>query len=388
MMRTRTPDYFKKFKCIASECEDTCCAGWEIVIDDETYDYYSSVQGKFGERLKKDIMKDEDEENIFVLKGDRCAFLNEKDMCDIYIELGEKHLCYTCKEYPRFTEEFGNIREVGLSLSCPEAARIILNESQTVEFEVLEDDDMVEAYSDLNYDIYMQLLASRKFIMSIIQDGSIDLNIRISIALDFVQEIQDKIDEDRIIEIEHIREKYSDDNFIKTYIDDLQEFNDKSKIKYENIGKYLEVFKDIDHINERCLEVLNETINYFYEQNNDWEFYMEKHEEFNLYYKDKLYEYEQLLVYFIFRYFMKAVFDYDVSAKMKLAVVSMLMIKELDVVRWIKNNKKFDMTDQVDLVKMYSKDIEHSEENVEALYKIFETNEEFYLDNLLSVVNN
>ena len=78
-MRTRVPDYFKKFKCIASECEDTCCAGWEIVVDDETYDYYKCVKGKFGNRLKNEIVQDEDGDNIFILKGNRCAFLNDKD---------------------------------------------------------------------------------------------------------------------------------------------------------------------------------------------------------------------------------------------------------------------------------------------------------------------
>ena len=59
-MKTRVPDYFKQFKCIASECEDTCCAGWEIVIDDETYDMYKSVEGPFGERLKSEIYLDGD----------------------------------------------------------------------------------------------------------------------------------------------------------------------------------------------------------------------------------------------------------------------------------------------------------------------------------------
>ena len=27
------PHYYKKFQCIASDCEDTCCAGWAITID-------------------------------------------------------------------------------------------------------------------------------------------------------------------------------------------------------------------------------------------------------------------------------------------------------------------------------------------------------------------
>ena len=239
-MKTRVPDYFKEFKCIASKCEDTCCAGWEIVIDDETYDYYKSVQGKFGERLKKEIVQDEDGDNIFVLEGNRCAFLDRNDMCDIYKELGEDHLCYTCKEYPRFTEEFGNIREVGLSLSCPEAARIILRESKITDFKLSEDDDMVPAYNDISYDIFIQLLTSRKLIMKIIQNRSIELDTRISIILSFADEIQSKIDEDKIGEIEHIRKKYSDDNFINSFISDLQKLKSDFQWFILNKGTHYE----------------------------------------------------------------------------------------------------------------------------------------------------
>ena len=156
-MRIRIPDYFNSFKCIASKCEDTCCAGWEIVVDDETYDYYKSVKGRFGERLKKEIIKDEEGDNIFVLNDNRCAFLDNNDMCDIYKELGEKHLCYTCREYPRFTEEFGSIREIGLSLSCPEAARIILGKTNVTKFNTMEDDNLTIAYNDISYGIFIQL---------------------------------------------------------------------------------------------------------------------------------------------------------------------------------------------------------------------------------------
>lgn len=387
-MRTRLPDYFNKFKCIASECEDTCCAGWEIVIDDETHDYYKSVQGEFGGRLKKEIVQDDDGDNIFVLKGNRCAFLDKNDMCDIYKELGEENLCYTCKEYPRFTEEFGSIREVGLSLSCPEAARIILRESKITDFKLSEDDDMVPAYNDISYDIFTQLLTSRKFIMKIMQNRYIELNTRISIILSFVDEVQNKIDEDKIGEIEHVRKKYSDDNFIKSFISELEKLKNKHEIKYKNMREYFNVYKQIDHINEKFPIIIDETVKYFYEDNSDCQFYVEKHNEFNSYYVDKIYEFEHLMVYFIFRYFMKAVYDYDVSAKIKFAVVSMLMIKELDVVRWIHNERNFNVDDQVKIVKMYSKDIEHSEENVESLYESFETKEIFNLENLLIMVNN
>ena len=81
-MKIRVPEYFKEFKCIASKCEDTCCAGWGIVIDDETYKHYQNVQGEFGKRLRSEIVH-EAGENIFVLKENNCPFLNEEKTCCI-----------------------------------------------------------------------------------------------------------------------------------------------------------------------------------------------------------------------------------------------------------------------------------------------------------------
>ena len=49
-MKTTSPYYYKDFKCVGSKCTDTCCAGWEIVIDEETHAHYTNVSGKFGER--------------------------------------------------------------------------------------------------------------------------------------------------------------------------------------------------------------------------------------------------------------------------------------------------------------------------------------------------
>ena len=138
-MKVRVPNYFNEFKCIASECEDTCCAGWEIVIDDETHKRYEKVEGEFGEILRSKIVKS-DGENIFLLNNGNCSFLNEKKMCEIYINLGEDHLCYTCQQFPRYTEEFLDLKEVGLSLSCPEAARIILRKAENTTFNLSEED--------------------------------------------------------------------------------------------------------------------------------------------------------------------------------------------------------------------------------------------------------
>lgn len=46
------PAYFYDFQCVASECTDTCCAAWEIMIDPVSLKKYRKYPGFFGNRLK------------------------------------------------------------------------------------------------------------------------------------------------------------------------------------------------------------------------------------------------------------------------------------------------------------------------------------------------
>lgn len=385
-MKIRVPEYFKDFKCIASKCEDTCCAGWGIVIDDATYDRYKNVQGEFGDILRSEIVH-ESGENIFVLKGNNCPFLNEEKTCDIYINIGEENLCYTCQQYPRYTEEFGSLREVGISLSCPEAARIMLNNSKKVEFELSENNEVVSSYNDINAQLFIELLQSRKIVMDIIQDRTIDLRKRAVVALLFVDEIQEKIDESEIKEIKSVREKYLDKGFLEELINELEEYRDNEGSKYDDMHEYFKVFKDLKHITPDDPLGLNDALRYFWQTDEDEELYIIKHRQFEEYYKDKLYKFENILVYFVFRYFMKVVFDYDILAKIKTALVSYMIIRELAVVRYIENNE-FTDEDMVDIAHTYSKDIEHLEENIEALAELFETNDVFDIEEMVIALMN
>ena len=52
-MIVRVPDYFSEFSCIAGDCKDSCCLGWEIDIDEDSYEYYQTLPGEVGERLRK-----------------------------------------------------------------------------------------------------------------------------------------------------------------------------------------------------------------------------------------------------------------------------------------------------------------------------------------------
>ena len=385
-MKIRVPEYFKDFKCIASECEDTCCAGWGIVIDDESYHKYQKVEGAFGDRLKSEIVHDAGE-NIFVLKGNDCPFLNENKLCDIYNELGEGGLCYTCRQYPRYLEEFGSLREMGISLSCPEAARIILRDSKKATFELSENNEEVSTYNDINARLYIELMQCRKIVFDILQDRSIKLNYRAAIILSFAKEIQDKIDENEMADIKDIREKYSNESFIKELLSNLNQYKNNKDDKYNNMHEYFNVFKNLKHINPNDPLGLDDAIRYFWQSEDDKEIYLSKNESFNKYYEESMYKFEHILVYFIFRYFMKAVFDYDVSAKVKTAIVSYLMIKELSVVRFTEEGD-FTEEDIVDIAHTYSKDIEHLEENIESLAEIFETNEVFSVEKMIITLMN
>ena len=344
------------------------------------------MQGKFGERLRSEIVH-EAGENIFVLKGNNCPFLNKEKTCDIYINIGEENLCYTCQQYPRYTEEFGSLREIGISLSCPEAARIMLNNDKKVTFELSENEEVVSSYNDINAQLFIELLQSRNIVMDMLQDRYIDLRKRVALALLFVDEIQEKIDESEIKEIKSVREKYSDKFFLEELLEKLEEYKDNEGIKYDNIQEYFNVFRDLKHITPNDPLGLNDALRYFWQADEDEELYILKHKQFVEYYEDKIYKFENILVYFVFRYFMKAVFDYDALAKIKTAIISYMMIRELAVVRYIENNE-FTDEDMVDIAHTYSKDIEHLEENIEALAELFETNEVFDIEEMVMALMN
>ena len=86
-MQYTIPDYYKEFTCIADKCEDTCCAGWQIVIDKKSLNKYKHVKGKFRFTMLKSV---DWIRGIFRQdKEKRCAFLNDCNLCEMYANLGE-----------------------------------------------------------------------------------------------------------------------------------------------------------------------------------------------------------------------------------------------------------------------------------------------------------
>ena len=120
------PGYYKKFHCLAGECPDTCCIGWEITVDRETEKTYQKLRkgkSELAERLRRSVRR-----RLIIPDGDRCPFLAGDGLCDLCREYGEAAMTRTCRRYPRHVEDFGDIHEVELLCSCPEVARLILSE--------------------------------------------------------------------------------------------------------------------------------------------------------------------------------------------------------------------------------------------------------------------
>ena len=120
------PHYFDDFRCIASACPDSCCKEWDVQVDAASAAYYRSLSGALGDRLRE-VLRDEDDETVMTILDGRCPMWRADGLCRIQAELGETALCRTCREFPRLTHDYGDFLELGLELSCPEAANFILN---------------------------------------------------------------------------------------------------------------------------------------------------------------------------------------------------------------------------------------------------------------------
>lgn len=116
-----------EFVCIADRCKHSCCIGWEIDIDDDTFRMYQEIPGTFGEYVRSRIATEEDGTHHFILGEDeRCPFLNEQNLCELILNLGEDALCDICSEHPRFYVESEDGFHMGYGLCCEEAGRILL----------------------------------------------------------------------------------------------------------------------------------------------------------------------------------------------------------------------------------------------------------------------
>ena len=116
---------YDQFRCLAGACPDSCCQEWEVLVDEVSAARYLTLPGALGDSLREKL-KQEDGEYYLTITDRRCPMWRADGLCEIQAQLGHDGLCQTCRDFPRLRHDYGDFVELELELSCPEAARMIL----------------------------------------------------------------------------------------------------------------------------------------------------------------------------------------------------------------------------------------------------------------------
>lgn len=406
-------DDFEHFKCLAAACPMTCCKGWQIVIDDISLEKYqkltalsdessfnsnedSSLSDKkcskteknraaFCKRLSDSI---DFSESCYYQKDDgSCIMLGKDLLCDQQLTLGEDSLCDTCRLYPRHTEEFEDVRELSLSISCPQAARMLLERDTHlafVEYDTDETDDF-EDYKDYNFFLYSKLVDLRDFFYAVIKNKSLDFDAKCTLILQLSKECQICIDEERVCDIDQLLENYRKDLETKNGLHNnavmLTDFVVKNSTNEDCVDKE-------DYVDEEASALLSFDKSFYKElyklevMNEGWKKILKAGEESN-YTKPvgalKM-QAENLLLSFIYVYFCGGVYDYRIFSKAAFCVYSVRLLLTLQNAL-----KSLDFEENThiltELTYKYTRETEHSDINLLHLEDFIEKE---LLDNDLS----
>ena len=321
-MKVKFPKYYENFACIGERCTDNCCIGWEIDIDSETRRKYSTLGGELGERMKKSVA-DEDGHSHFILCGERCPFLNGKNLCDIITGIGEVGLCYICRLHPRYFSRFGDVAFGGVGLCCEAAAELILAENGTHEYC---DFDFDEVFDDEYDEEIFELIRDKKqALVDIMRNNSLNIEERLRLALSKAESIQSEIDsfEGSYGTLKEVA--------LYEYFDSLEHLD----------GELMGLIEGCNRTQKKPLT--SEQVRYV----------------------------SNFAIYFIDRYFYEGARDGDIIGKVAFAVLSSALFALL-----LMSDGDSSLSRAVHIAKCYSKEIEYSEENAE---RIMTENEALYL---------
>ena len=319
-MKTVYPDYYENFRCIADKCRHNCCIGWEIDIDPDTLELYENTPGDLGKRLKDNISL-EGTPHFILAENERCPFLNPKNLCDIYSSLGENCLCQICSDHPRFYNELPTHTEAGLGLCCEEAARIILTEKEP--FKLINFPE--EALSD-------PVLLLRDDAFQILQNREIPLIERAETLVNFVSSH---------CVLSNIKSVFS------------------SHIKH-----YLPLFESLEKMDEKWGSLLLSLKNpVLPEVLSDFECLIDE--------KGLEPMFEQFVCYLIYRHMPKAEFEEDALLYIGFSLLALRLIYSLSLDVFLKNGD-FSLEDLLCLVRLFSCEIEYSDENIDKILDFLE----------------
>ena len=353
-MKYHKPSFFDQFKCIGSACTDTCCAGWEIEVDETTAQGYLAEKGAFGDRLRREIGS-EPGEYFFKLKNNRCPFLNKENLCDIFINLGEDRLCDICREHPRFYNWFGDYTEVGLGLCCEEAERLLFSDSKPLTFVEEVHTDASDLLDDESEECE-QMLEERKAIFTILQNRKKNIGARLKRLL-----LQLPYADEMLLLTVPILE-WDDPESIPKLDYNAKPSTNTLKSSALFLIRFFGGMESLDETWPSMMKELEQNIDKLVDTDNTNAFLKFMKSE------NRLYEYEHIAVYMIYRYYPEILLDGQAEAKILFAAASICLLFLMDLHSFQKNTA-YTQQDRIELVRRFSKEIEYCPENMERFEK-------------------
>jgi len=189
-MEVRYPAYYYNFHCLASKCPDSCCKEWAVAVDPESAARYQALPGSLGDDLRS-VMQMEDGDTILRLTSDgRCPMWRQDGLCRIQAQLGEEALCYTCRQFPRLRHDYGDFVELGLELSCPEAARLIFSGADSLCSTAISGGESPE----YDADAMSTLLRSRAEVLAFLKCRDFTVGQALAVILLYSYAVQEELD--------------------------------------------------------------------------------------------------------------------------------------------------------------------------------------------------
>lgn len=327
-MRRITWNVLKQFRCIAEKCPDSCCKDWEVDVDETAARFYRSLEGDLGDRLRQ-VLKTEDGASFMILENGRCPMWRQDGLCRIQAELGHDALCQVCREYPRLFMDYGDFAEWGLEMSCPEAARLLFSDMsvQTENFSGGEEPEYDTEAMEI-------LQKSREEILSFWIQSDWDIPKMLAATLFYGHQVQGALDGGE-------------------YVSLVPKDALSAASRYAGKGSFdaiLAFFRELEILTDRWRTRLETPAR------GNWD--------------SKL---KYFAIYLIRRYWLQAVWDYDLVCRVKFLVSACILVNSLG-------------GDTVETSQLFAKEIENDPDNREAILDGAYTHPAFTDENLLGLL--
>ncbi len=366
-------EIFNDFKCIGSECPFTCCSGgWKIIIDSKSDSYYMSVNGPFGNKLKNNITTKGGDRCFALTEDGRCPFLNKENLCDLYINLGEEHLCDTCKTYPRYSFLAGDILFEGVSISCPEVADFFLSHKEALKIDYAESKKSGINDPKINWEVFNHSVRAFTTAVEIAQDRELTISERLTLVTLFSFQFQTYIDGKR--DPSGLIELFRNHSGFSQILPQTGIYQRDIGCKAEFIAEFISLFRNMSSLYANLPE-LYELIRCLEDEEQlsaslgKWKL---AYQTFDV--EEAQIWQEQILVYVIYRYFMQGFERKDFYMKQVRGIILLFeLIVSTLVLYHLKYDRLPDFKECALIVAHSSRIVEHSNSFADKVIEHFKT---------------